>query len=72
MPEIDRPFDAADDDHENVERRYADGEWVTDVWGRRVNMAKPRCEVVALDEDGNPVPRSRRSILDGFDLDLAP
>jgi hypothetical protein len=64
MPEIDRPFDAADDDHESVVGRYAEGEWATDVWGRRVNMAKPRCSVVEYDEHGRIVERPRRSIFD--------
>jgi len=64
MPEIDRPFDAADDDHESVEGRYEGDEWVTDVWGRRVNMRKDWCGLTALDEDGNPVPREQHEIPD--------
>ena len=57
MPEIDRPFDAAADDHESVEGRYEGDEWVTDVWGNRRNLRKDWCGLTALDEDGNPVPR---------------
>lgn len=35
MPEIDRPFDVADDDHESVEPRYEDeGGVLRNVWAR--------------------------------------
>ena len=64
MPEIDRPCDAADDEHESVEGRYEGDQWVTDVWGNRVNMRKDWCGMTPVDADGNPVPRPRRQIDD--------
>jgi hypothetical protein len=55
MPQIDRPFDAADDDHESVEGRYEHDDGVLrNVWGMRVD-GKSYCSRVAFDEDGNPV-----------------
>jgi hypothetical protein len=67
MSEIDRPFDAADDDYESVEGRYAKGEWATDVWDNPVRTDKPRCSVVEYDEHSRIVERPRGSIFDRLD-----